>query len=376
MSHVAPSFLLNDEQKMLSRTARELIRERAPAARLRGFRDSKDAIGFSREVWKEMAELGWLGLQIPEQYGGLGLGFFDLCVVLEESGRELMPEPFVSTLLLGTQTLLLGGTDAQKKALLPGIAAGETLVSVGYEEAPPAGGTMVARESRNGFELHGEKIQVLDGHLADRIIVSAVTSNQGLTLFVLDPACSGVTVTRQFRLDGLNAAIVRLDGVSVTRDAIVGEVDAGRQLLQAVLDRASTGLAAQMLGASEQAFSDTIEYIKQREQFGVPIGSFQALQHRAVSVYIDIALTRSVVLAASRAIDSAPDEVPRLASLAKAMASETFVHTTKEAIQMHGGIGVTDEHDIGLYFKRAHAAYMMLGKPSQHRQRWAELHGY
>jgi acyl-CoA dehydrogenase len=323
-----------------------------------------------------MAELGWLGLQIPEQYGGLGLGFFDLCVILEESGRELMPEPFLSTLLLGTQTLLLGGTDAQKKALLPGIAAGETLVSVGYEEAPPAGSTMVARESRNGFELHGEKIQVLDGHLADRIIVSAVTSNQGLTLFVLDPACSGVTVTRQFRLDGLNAAIVRLDGVSVTRDAIVGEVDAGRQLLQAVLDRASTGLAAQMLGASEQAFSDTIEYIKQREQFGVPIGSFQALQHRAVSVYIDIALTRSVVLAASRAIDSAPDEVPRLASLAKAMASETFVHTTKEAIQMHGGIGVTDEHDIGLYFKRAHAAYMMLGKPSHHRQRWAELHGY
>jgi alkylation response protein AidB-like acyl-CoA dehydrogenase len=376
MSAAAPSFLLNDEQKMLSRTARELIRERAPAARLRTFRDSKDAIGFSREVWKQMAELGWLGLQIPEEHGGLGLGFFDLCVLLEESGRELMPEPFVSTLLLGTQTLLLGGTDAQKKVLLPGIAAGETLVSVGYEEAPSGGGTMVARESKTGFELHGEKIQVLDGHLADRIIVSAATSNQALTLFVIDPSCSGATVTRQFRLDGLNAAIVRLDGVSVTRDAIVGQVDAGGQLLQAVLDRASTGLAAQMLGAAEQAFSDTVEYIKEREQFGVPIGSFQALQHRAVSVYIDIELTRSVVLAASRAIDSAPHEVPRLASLAKAMASETFVHATKEAIQMHGGIGVTDEHDIGLYFKRAHAAYVMLGMPSQHRQRWAELHGY
>jgi acyl-CoA dehydrogenase len=327
-----------------------------------------------------MAELGWLGLQIPEEHGGLGLGFFDLCVVLEESGRELMPEPFLSTLLLGTQALLLGGTGAQKKALLPGIAAGETLVSLGYEEALPQGAnsrvTTLAHQSTNGFELSGEKVQVLDGHVADRIIVSAATSDAGLTLFVIDPAQSGVTVTRQFRLDGLNSAIVRLDGVLVARDAIIGELDAGEKLLEIVLDRAAAGLAAQMLGASEQAFADTIEYIKQREQFGVPIGSFQALQHRAVSVYIDLALTRSVVLAAARAIDSAPDEVPRLASLAKAMASETFVHATKEAIQMHGGIGVTDEHDIGLYFKRAHAAYMMLGRPSQHRQRWAELHGY
>jgi len=378
--HTAPSLLLNDEQKMLSKTAHEFIRERAPAARIRSLRDSRDEVGFSRELWNEMAELGWLGLQIPEDYDGLGLGFFDLCVVLEQSGRELMPEPFVSTLLLGTQTLLLGGTEAQKKALLPGIAAGETLLTVGYEEASSpddsSKGATVARKSGEGFELSGEKIQVLDGHLADRIIVSATTSDGGCTLFLVDPADPGVTITRQFRIDGLNAAIVKLDGVAVHRDDIVGELGGGATLLQAVLDRAAVGLSAQMLGASEQAFADTIEYIKEREQFGVPIGSFQALQHRAVSVYTEIALTRSVVLAAARTVDEAPDEVPRLASLAKAMGSETFMHAAKEAIQMHGGIGVTDEHDIGFYIKRAQATYMTFGKPSQHRQRWAELHGY
>jgi alkylation response protein AidB-like acyl-CoA dehydrogenase len=359
---------------MLSKTAHEFIRERAPAARIRTFRDSRDEVGFSRELWNEMAELGWLGLQIPEEYDGLGLGFFDLCVVLEQSGRELMPEPFVSTLLLGTQALLLGGTDAQKAALLPGIASGETLVSVAYEAVGSS--KMGATQAGEGFEITGEKTQVLDGHLANHILVSAATSDSGSTLFLVDPKQQGVTIIRQHRIDGLNAAIVRLDGVSVGADAVVGELDSGSTLLQAVIDRASVGLAAQMLGASEQAFADTIEYIKEREQFGVPIGSFQALQHRAVSVFTEIALTRSAVLAAARAIDDSPDDVERLASLAKAMASETFLHAAKEAIQMHGGIGVTDEHDIGFYMKRAQAAYMTFGKPSQHRQRWAELHGY
>ena len=376
----APFLLLNEEQKMLSKTAYDFIRERAPASRIRTFRDSGDEVGFSRELWAEMAELGWIGLQIPEQYGGMGLGFFDLSVVLEQSGRELLPEPFVSTLLLGTQALLVGGSEAQRKALLPGVAAGERLITIGHEEAGSRGRlsmpAMVASKSRDGFELSGEKLQVLDGHLADRILVSAATSNTGYTLFLIDPAQTGVTVTRQFRMDGLNAAIVRLEGVRLKSDARVGELDAGAALLEAVFDRASVGLAAQMLGASEQAFADTIEYIKEREQFGVPIGSFQALQHRAVSVYTDIALTRSVVLAAARAIDESPDEVPRLASLAKVMASETFLHAAKEAIQMHGGIGVTDAHDIGFYMKRAQATYMMFGMPSQHRQRWAELHGY
>ena len=368
-----PSLLLNDEQKMLSKTAHELIRERAPAARIRAFRDSKDRVGFSRELWLEMAELGWLGLQIPEDYDGVGLGFFDLCVVLEQTGRELMPEPFISTLLLGAQALLLGGTAEQKAALLPGVVSGHTLLALGYEEA---GSPVAATKSAEGFELGGEKVHVLDGHVADRIIVSASTSEGGATLFLIDPAASGVTITRQHRIDGLGAALVSLDGARVGADAIVGALDGGAALLESVLQRAAVGTSAQMLGASEQAFDDTIEYIKEREQFGVPIGSFQALQHRAVQVFTEIALTRSAVLAAARAIDESPDEVQRLSALANCMASETFLHAAKEAIQMHGGIGVTDEHDIGFYMKRAHAAYVSFGKPSQHRQRWAELHGY
>ena len=378
--HRAPSFVLNDEQQMLSKTAHAFIRERAPAARLRSFRDSPDEEGFSRALWNEMAELGWLGLQIPEAYGGLGLGFFDLCVILEESGRELMPEPFVSTLLLGAQALLLGGSEAQKRDILPGVVAGTTLVSLGYEEAGARRGVSklgtVAHAAPAGFEISGEKLQVLDAHLADRIIVSARTSEAGYTLFLVDPAQAGVTVIRQHRIDGLSSAIVKLERVPVKAADALGEVDSGASLLRAVLDRAAVGSSAQMLGASEQAFADTIDYIKEREQFGVPIGSFQALQHRAVSVYTEIVLTRSAVVAAARAVDEAPGEVPRLASLANAMASETFMHAAKEAIQMHGGIGVTDEHDIGFYMKRAQAAYMTFGTPSQHRHRWAELHGY
>jgi acyl-CoA dehydrogenase len=371
--HRAPNLLLNDEQQMLSKTAQEFIRERAPAGRLRTFRDSKDEVGFSRALWGEMADLGWLGLPVPEEYGGLGLGFFDLCVVLEQTGRELMPEPFISTLLLGTQALLLGGTDAQRKDMLPGVVSGETLLALGYDEG---GHPVTATKSADGFVLRGEKAQVLDGHVADRIIVSAVGDAGATTLFLVDPASDGVTVTRQHRVDGLGAALVSLDGVKVTLEAVVGGLGDGASLLELVLDRASVGVAAQMLGASEQAFEDTLAYIKEREQFGVPIGSFQALQHRAVSVFTDIALARSAVLAAARTVDEFPDDVPRAAALAATLASETFLHAAKEGIQMHGGIGVTDEHDIGFYMKRAHAAHITFGKPAQRRERWAELHGY
>jgi alkylation response protein AidB-like acyl-CoA dehydrogenase len=375
--HETPSLLLSDEQRMLSSTVHELVRERAPAARIRKFRDTDDPVGFSKAFWKDMAELGWLGLQIPEAYGGMGLGFFDLCIVLEQTGRELMPEPLVSTLLLSTQALLLGGSEKQKESLLPEVASGDLILSLGYEEprARRADG-LRARRMMDGYELQGEVPHVLDAHCADRIILEASTAEASSTLFLIDPARAEVSITRQHRVDGLNAGIVRLERLEVGPDEIIGNPGGGAALMEAVMDRAAVGLAAQMLGGSEQAFADTIAYLKEREQFDVPIGSFQALQHRAVAVFTEIALTRSVVLAAARAIDEKPEDVPRLASLAKAVASETFLLASKEAIQMHGGIGVTDEHDIGLYLKRAQATYMTFGEPSRHRQRWAELHGY
>ncbi len=383
--HRAPVLFLDEQQKMLAKTAHDFVRTRAPAARLRSFRDTDDPVGFSRELWAEMAELGWLGLQIPEKYGGLGLGFFDLCVLLEQTGRELMPEPFVSTLLLGAQALLLGGSEDQKKAWLPGIVAGEKIIAVGYQEQNSVDDLWhpetIARAHGNHFELTGVKIQALDAHVADAILVSAATSGTPTdavrsSLFLVDPKQSGVTVTRQHRIDGRGAASVELDRVRVERDAIVGEPEGAGWLLGRVIERASVGLAAQMLGGAEQAFDDTLEYLKTREQFGAPIGSFQALQHRAVSLFTDIALTRSVVAAGARAVDESPDDVPKMAALANAMASETFLLAAKEAIQMHGGIGVTDEHDIGFYMKCAHAAYIAFGQPSEHRRRWAELHGY
>lgn len=375
--HEAPSLLLDDEQKMLSKTVQELVRERAPASRLRAFRDDHDSVGFSKSLWKDMADLGWVGLQIPEAHGGMGLGFFDLCVVLEQTGRELMPEPFVSTLLLATQALLLGGSEAQRASWLPEVASGGAVLALGHRDAGAARtDRMESRPVGDGYELHGQYSHVLDAHVADRIILEATSAAGDTTLFLVDPARSEVSITRQHRLDGLNAAIVRVEGLRVSREDAVGGFGGGSVLMEAVLDRAAVGLAAQMLGGAEQAFADTIAYLKERQQFDVPIGSFQVLQHRAVTVFTEIALTRAVVLAAARAIDQDSDDVRRLSSLAKAIASDTFLLASKEAIQMHGGIGVTDEHDIGLYLKRAQGAYMTFGQPSQHRRRWAELHGY
>ena len=378
-------LLLDEHQQLLRKTAESFVACNAPVARLRRLRDDRSGGGFARELWQEMAELGWLGLQIPESYGGVGLGFFDLCVLLEASGRELMPEPFVSTLLLGAQTLLLGGIAAQRAAFLPGVATGDILLAVGYEELGGRGDisepTTSARETPEGFVLRGEKVHVLDAHLADHFVVSARTADSppretDFSFFLVEPRDPRVAIVRQHRIDEHNCAIVRLNDVLVGREGLVGELHEGARLLERVLDRARVGLAAHMLGASERAFERTVEYLKERRQFGVPIGSFQALQHRASRLLIEITLTRSTVSAAARAIDERSNELEALASLAKATASETFMQVAKEAIQLHGGIGVTDEHDIGLYIKRAQATYVSFGDPSFHKRRWAALHGY
>jgi alkylation response protein AidB-like acyl-CoA dehydrogenase len=370
---------LDDEQRMLAKIARQFVSENSSVGRLRLLRDEKDPVGFSRDLWGRMAELGWLGLSIPEAHGGTGLGFFDLSLVLEEAGRRLMPEPLVSTMLLGAQALLLAGDEAQKAAHLPAIAGGERIAALGFEEdglrfdfAHPK---TRARRTDDGYELHGKKVQVLDGHLCDVLIVTA-SLDGGLGLFVIDPRAAGVRVVRQHRVDTRNAALVELEGVRVGPDAALGEPGRAEPLFGAVLDRAAIGLAAEMLGGAEQAFADTVAYLKERVQFGVPIGSFQALQHRAARLYIEIELCRSAVRAAARAVDDAPELVSELASLAKARASDTFLHVAKEAIQMHGGIGMTDEHSIGFYLKRAQAAAYALGDAAYHRGRFAELNGY
>lgn len=380
-------LVLTEEQELLARTARELVSGRSSLRRIRALRDSDDADGFSRELWREMAALGWLGITLPEAYGGSGLGAMDQMVVLEEIGRGLMPEPMVSTVLLGANALLLGGSEAQKQEHLPAVAAGERLLAVAYQEARSRYDAhhveTKAAKAGSGWVLAGEKIQVLDGHVADRLVVSARTAGaardaSGITLFVLAPDAPGVAIERQARIDGRNAALVRLDDVRVDADAVLGTVGDGGGLLARVLDRATIGLSAEMLGSMSAAFEMTIEYLKTRVQFGVPIGSFQALKHRAAKMYVELELTRSAVMGAHRVIDEGKDDaaIARGASLAKARASDAFVLLANECVQMHGGIGVTDEHDIGFFFKRARVAEMTFGDAAWHRERTARLDGY
>jgi len=380
-------LVLNEEQEMLARSAREFVTGRSSLRRIRELRDRNDADGFSRDLWREMAALGWLGIVIPEEFGGAGLGWLDQMVVLEEMGRGLMPEPFVSTVLLGTPALLLGGSAAQKKEHLPKIAAGERLVTIAYQETGSRYATSKvatkAVKSGNGFTLSGEKIQVLDGHVADRLIVSARTSGapgdaKGITLFLIAADTPGVTIERQSRIDSRNVALIRFDDVKVEADAVLGEVDGGGALLDRVLDRARIGLSAEMLGSMQAAFEMTNEYLKTRTQFGVPIGSFQALKHRAAKMYIELELARSAVMGAHRALDEQRDDktIAKLASLAKARCSDAFVLIGNECVQMHGGIGVTDEADIGFFFKRARVAEMTFGDAAFHRDRTAKLEGY
>lgn len=380
-------LVLNEEQEMLARSAREFVTGRSSLRRIRELRDRNDADGFSRDLWREMAALGWLGIVIPEEYGGAGLGYLDQMVVLEEMGRGLMPEPFVSTVLLGTTALLLGGSAAQKKEHLPKIATGERLVTIAFQETGSRYATnKVATKptkSGNGWTVSGEKIQVLDGHVADWLIVSARTSGagsdaKGITLFLIAADTPGVTIERQSRIDSRNVALVRFDDVKVDADAVLGEVDGGGALLDRVLDRARIGLSAEMLGSMQAAFEMTNEYLKTRTQFGVPIGSFQALKHRAAKMYIELELSRSAVMGAHRALDEQRDDktIAKLASLAKARCSDAFVLMGNECVQMHGGIGVTDEADIGFFFKRARVAEMTFGDAAFHRDRTARLEGY
>lgn len=372
-------LIFDEEQELLATTARQWVDSTAPLDRLRELRDAKDPVGFSRDVWKQMAALGWTGMCLPEEYGGSGLGFAELAIVLEETGRRLLPEPLLSTVLLGAQALLFGGTRAQKERYLPRVSSGDAVLTVAYDERGSRSElgriATVAERAAGGFRLSGEKVHVLDAHVAEALLVSA-RAGENLVLFLVDPRAKGVTLTPQARIDSRNAAHVRLDGVEVTEDDIVGGMDQGLPLLSRVIDRATVGLSAEMLGAASQAFDDTLLYLKTRKQFGVTIGSFQALQHRAARLFIELALARSAVLAAARTADADPPALPKMASLAKARATDAFLHVANEAIQMHGGIGVTDEFHLGFYIKRARAAAVTFGDAAWHRRRWAALSGY
>jgi alkylation response protein AidB-like acyl-CoA dehydrogenase len=383
------ALVLSEEQEILRRTAREFVSVRSSLKRVRALRDDRAGEGFDAALWAEMAGLGWLGIVVPEEYGGLGLGFTEQMVVLEELGRGLVPEPIVGTVLLGAMTVLLGGDEAQKQAILPAVAAGERFLALAYQEPGSRyDATRVATRAEragSGWRLTGDKLGVLDGQAAEHFIVSARTDGQdddaadgGITLFVVRRDAPGVTVEPQHRIDGRGSARVVLESVTVSSDGLLGAEGAATAVLERVLDRATIALTAEMLGSMCVAFETTLEYLKTREQFGKPIGSFQALKHRAARLFIETELARSIVMEAHAAIDRGADdgEVARLASAAKARCSDAFMLVANEAVQMHGGIGMTDEHDIGLFLKRARAAEIQFGDAAHHRDRVATLDGY
>jgi acyl-CoA dehydrogenase len=378
-------FSLTDEQLLLRDSAAAFVRDHSSLRRIRALRDGTDPDGFARELWQQIAALGWLGIPFAEADGGLGLGLTDLSLVLEEFGKGLMPEPLLSTVLLGGMAIQRGGSDAQRAALLPAVIGGETLLALAYQERRSRYDLCQvatrAERADDGWRLRGEKVLVADGHVADHLIVSARTAGgerdrTGVTLFLVQRGAPGVQVTRQWTLDSRNAALVRLDGVAVGAAAVVGTVDGGGALLAEVIDRATAGLCAEMLGGMQAAFAMTLEYLKTRRQFGVPIGSFQALKHRAAMLFTEIELARSAVRAAAMALDEGHPQAAQVVSAAKARCSDAFVLAGNEAVQMHGGIGMTDEHDIGFFLKRARAAEITFGDAAYHRERFAALQGY
>jgi len=379
------SLILNEDQLLLKQSAADFVKNESPVARVRRIRDSQDADGFSRDLWKKMAELGWQGILIPEQYGGLGMGYLEMACVLEECGRNLVPEPLLSTVLLGANAILLGGSDEQRASQLPQVVDGSLLLALAYHERgaryDPFEVATTATRRGAGYVLSGEKTLVFDGHVADRLVVSARTSGQtdacdGISLFLVESGAPGLDVIPQSTMHLRNAALVRLSEVEVSSDALLGKEGAGGAVLADVIDRATVGLCAEMLGASQAAFDMTLDYLKTRKQFGVLIGSFQALKHRAARMYIELELARSSVLGACEALDTGAEDWRQAVSLAKARCSDMATLVGHEGIQMHGGIGMTDEHDIGFYAKRARGAELTFGDATYHRDRFAALSGF
>jgi alkylation response protein AidB-like acyl-CoA dehydrogenase len=380
------ALVLTEEQSMLRDNARAFLAKNAPVAHLRRLRDSRDPTGFSRELWKEFVAMGWAGILVPPEFGGLGLGYVEAGVVGDELERTLAPSPFLSTAVAATTALVRSGSDRQKHDYLPRIAEGNLIATLAVDESAkhrPGKIAMTAKRSAagGGFVLNGAKTFVLDGHVADLIIVAARTSGEpsdskGITLFAVEGKAKGVIRERTSMVDSHNSARIEFDNVSVGADAVLGQVDAGFEPLERTLDAARGVVAAGLAGAGEEAFQRTVKYLQERKQFGRIIGQFQALQHRAAKLYCDLEVTRSAVLKALQTLDDSFDKAAAIVSVAKARAGATATLAVQEAVQMHGGIGMTDEFDIGFFMKRVRVADELFGDSHFHTDRLARLNHY
>jgi alkylation response protein AidB-like acyl-CoA dehydrogenase len=372
-----------DDQAMLKDSAAPFIAEHAPVKHLRGLRDTSDATGFSRDLWKQFAEMGFTGILVPEEHGGLGLGHVEAGIILEEIGRNLTPSPFLTTAVAAVEALKAGGANLRDQ-WLPKIVNGDAIIGLAIDEGAkhrPAATALTAQRSGNGFKLSGKKQFVVHGHVADMLIVSARTAGavgeeNGITLFAVPQNVAGLTADAELLADSSLAARLTLDGVHADADAVIGEVDAGWGVLTKLLDAGRIGAAAEMTGVGGAAMDTTFAYLKTRKQFGQLIGEFQALQHRAAHLYGEMEIARSVVYKAQQLLDDGDPRAEMFVAVAKAKAGNACNLSVREGVQMHGGIGMTDEYDIGLYMKRDRALNEFFGDSRFHADRVARMNGY
>lgn len=378
------ALVLNQEQEMLRDSAFGFLRENGPVAQLRTLRDNRDADGFSQALWRRFTDMGYTGMLVPEAYGGLGLGLVEAGAVMEAIGRNLTATPFLSTAVLAATLLARHGSEAQRQSCLPRLAAGELIMALAVDEAVkhrPQRQSLTATPAGGGYRLDGAKCMVVDGHVADILVVAARTAGMdndrdGVTLFLVDRSAAGVSVERTLMVDAHNAARVLFRDVAVEADAIVGQLDRGGEALDSALDAGRAVLSSELLGIAEETFDRTLAYLKERRQFDRIIGEFQALQHRVAHLYSEIEITRALVLHAQQLLDQESGKASMLVSAAKARAGTTSALAVQEAVQMHGGMGMTDEFDVGFFMKRQRVAQELLGDAGFHTDRWARLQGY
>jgi alkylation response protein AidB-like acyl-CoA dehydrogenase len=377
------ALVLNEEETMLRDAAKGFLAEKSPVNALRKLRDEDDPLGWSRALWAQMADMGWAGILVPEEYGGIDYGMVGAGLIAQEMGRNLTASPFISTALMAV-TALRAGSDEQKEKWLPGIAEGKTVIAMAVDEGikhDPAKTALRAEAHGNGYRLNGEKSYIIDGFDADALIVAARTSGEagdeaGISLFIVEKDAAGLSSSRTKLLDSRNYAHAEFSDVDVAGDALLGTLDDGFSLLETILNVGRAGLASEMLGASEQSFDMTMDYLKERKQFGMHVGAFQGLQHRSAHLYSEIELVKSAVLKALQMFNDSPEMAGAGAALAKAKAGEVAILAANEAVQMHGGIGMTDEFDIGFYMKRIRAAQELLGDYAFQANRLAVLRGF
>jgi alkylation response protein AidB-like acyl-CoA dehydrogenase len=378
------SLLLNEEQSLLKDSAKAFVDENSNLASIRSRRSEPNNPGIDQEKWQKVVDLGWTAIPFSEEYGGLGLGYAELGVVLEEIGRGLVDVPLFSNIVLAGGVLDLAGSDEQKKRFLPDLIAGTNFISLAYQEGARHTPNLVATkltEGSKGLTLNGKKQLVLDGGSANHLIVvcrssGEKTEREGLSIVVVDAKTEGVTIKNNLLLDGSRSANIEFHDVVISGKDLIGHQGEGADTLDKLYAQASVALSAEMLGGAQTAFEMTLEYLKVREQFGAKIGSFQGLKHRASRWFCEIELSKSIVLKALRAIDIDDPKKDKIAHACKARLSSSFHLSGIEGVQMHGGIGVTDEHDIGLYMKRARVTELLLGDEAFHREKFAALSGY